>query len=511
MKKKKEIKYNEKNRIMRKIVLTIVSTLILLGLSTYAMSCEEWNISCYIGEKSNVNNAELPYITVVTPNGGENWTRETTKTIKWSYTGDVGPYIKIELLKGGILNRVIASNTRTASKYYNWFIPSVQEIGNNYKIRITSNNNLAYTDTSNNNFIINSVISSSSLSKFVDHIKAIPLGGNNKFPIYIDQSTKQWAYTQVRNSWTAGFYPALLWWVYGKTGKQEDLIHATDMTNAYLALDNAGWDSHDQYTAALPYIKGLKYVNNVNWKNKALQHANRLVDVQFNPTINAITTSTTNNEVIVDSMTTASPLLIWAYKQINDNKYLNKLYSHTSIVIRDHFKNRNKNGAVWQGVSYNTNGIVRSKWNRQTEDNNNKNITWARGQAWMMYGLAELYELTHDDKYKVAFGDVAKFWISSLHTYGDNGVMKNSIGMITGKYDTSGTAIATVALFKMYRLTGSSNIVWLNAAGLSYNRLISDNYMVNGKLIHGYYYDNINDTEVIWGDYFLSEMFDIKS
>lgn len=56
-----------------------------------------------------------PPITVLSPNGGENWTRGTTQTIRWNYTGTPGSKVKIELLKGGVLNRTINSSTSTGS------------------------------------------------------------------------------------------------------------------------------------------------------------------------------------------------------------------------------------------------------------------------------------------------------------------------------------------------------------------------------------------------------------
>lgn len=94
-------------------------------------------------------------ISVTSPNGGENWIRGKANTILWSYTGDPGKNVKIELLKAGIFNKLISSNTLNDG-YYSWLVPSDQTIGNDYKIKITSTTNSAYTDVSNNNFIINS-------------------------------------------------------------------------------------------------------------------------------------------------------------------------------------------------------------------------------------------------------------------------------------------------------------------------------------------------------------------
>jgi hypothetical protein len=96
-------------------------------------------------------------ITVSTPNGGETWQTGTTQTISWTYTGNPGSYVRIELFKNGVLNRTIATRTSIGSSgsgSYNWRIPSTQTPGTDYKIKITSTTNSSYSDTSDNNFTI---------------------------------------------------------------------------------------------------------------------------------------------------------------------------------------------------------------------------------------------------------------------------------------------------------------------------------------------------------------------
>jgi hypothetical protein len=91
-------------------------------------------------------------ITVVSPNGGESWKHGTNHTISWSKTGNPGTNVKIELLKGAAVNRVITTSKSGIS--YSWAIPATQTPGTDYKIRITSISNSTYKDTSNNNFTI---------------------------------------------------------------------------------------------------------------------------------------------------------------------------------------------------------------------------------------------------------------------------------------------------------------------------------------------------------------------
>ena len=102
-----------------------------------------------------------PTITVTSANGGETmqagWTGYMNPNIQWKFTGDPGANVKIELLKGGALNSVIAPSAPIGSggsgSYY-WNIPVSQVAGMDYRIRITSTSNSSYTDTSNGDFTI---------------------------------------------------------------------------------------------------------------------------------------------------------------------------------------------------------------------------------------------------------------------------------------------------------------------------------------------------------------------
>jgi|WetSurSiteA1Bulk_404760.scaffolds.fasta_scaffold00671_13 C1A family cysteine protease len=94
---------------------------------------------------------------VVSANGGENWKAGLTYSIAWTYTGSPGSKVKIELLKNGVLNRILTSNALTGSGgtgSYKWKISRTQATGNDYRVRITSTTNISATDTSDGNFSV---------------------------------------------------------------------------------------------------------------------------------------------------------------------------------------------------------------------------------------------------------------------------------------------------------------------------------------------------------------------
>ena len=101
--------------------------------------------------------AITPKITVLAPNGGEQWQAGTIQNITWKYQGDPGSKVKIELLQAGKVATKIAAAVPVGvdgNGFYDWQIPSSQTEAANYKVRITSTTNSSVKDSSNAPFSI---------------------------------------------------------------------------------------------------------------------------------------------------------------------------------------------------------------------------------------------------------------------------------------------------------------------------------------------------------------------
>ncbi|HOW32846.1 MAG TPA: 6-bladed beta-propeller [Methanoregulaceae archaeon] len=128
-------------------------------------------------------------ITLVSPNGGDDWQQGSTRTISWNYIGDPGPTVKIEALRGDTVLAVIAPGAPVGiggSGSLNLTLPINAPLGTDYRIRISSTSNSVYTDMSDAPFSISGNTSSS--------IMVIsPDGGEN----YLQGSTQaiRWTYT----------------------------------------------------------------------------------------------------------------------------------------------------------------------------------------------------------------------------------------------------------------------------------------------------------------------------
>ena len=106
----------------------------------------------------------FPSITVTAANGGESWQKSVPQTVTWSFTADPGPNVTIQVVssiqrRGRIRQRVktIAAGVPIGAGgagSFNWNINRRLRPGSNYKLKITSTTNPAFTDMSDGAFSI---------------------------------------------------------------------------------------------------------------------------------------------------------------------------------------------------------------------------------------------------------------------------------------------------------------------------------------------------------------------
>ncbi|MCK4311323.1 MAG: lamin tail domain-containing protein [Candidatus Cloacimonetes bacterium] len=109
------------------------------------------NTFTYLGYHVMLN----PQITVVSPNGSEEWERGETRNITWT-SSDFTANVKIELLRDSTDTVVLVSSTQNDS-LWQWTIPDTQEIENNYKIKISDAVDGVPSDESDSSFTISGI------------------------------------------------------------------------------------------------------------------------------------------------------------------------------------------------------------------------------------------------------------------------------------------------------------------------------------------------------------------
>jgi hypothetical protein len=92
-----------------------------------------------------------PYLTVTSPDGGENWLQGSSHTITW--VTNVTSLVKIDLYKGGVFHHTIDAGA-PGTGTYTWNISAGLTTGSDYRVVITSVSNPSATDQSNADFTI---------------------------------------------------------------------------------------------------------------------------------------------------------------------------------------------------------------------------------------------------------------------------------------------------------------------------------------------------------------------
>ena len=209
-----------------------------------------------------------PAITVTAPNGGETLVRGTTPTISWTSSGSVGSYVKIELLKAGVVSQTISSSTPNDGTYASWTIPTTLATGTDYRIRVTSTTNAAITDTSNNYLSITTATTPSPASITV----TTPNGGE---------------------SWIRGSTPTISWTSSGSVGSNVKIeLLKAGVVSQTISTSSPNDGTYTSWTIPTTLATGTDY------------------RIRITSTTNAAITDTSNNYLSITTATTPSPASI---------------------------------------------------------------------------------------------------------------------------------------------------------------------------------------------------------
>jgi rhamnogalacturonyl hydrolase YesR len=326
----------------------------------------------------------------------------------------------------------------------------------------------------------------------------------NQYPIYTDSKNK-WVLTNSK-SWTSGFYPGCLWYGYELSGNAKLKNMAEQFTQGLL---------EEQYTTAHhdvgfmifnSYGLGYKITGNNIYKNVILQAAKSL-STRFNENVGCIQSWNGEFQVIIDNMMNLE-LLFWASKNGGDPTYYNMAVSHANKTIQNHVRD---DGSSFHVVHYDpaTGDVTR----KRTAQGYSVNSTWARGQAWGIYGFTMCYRETRNIEYLNTAIKMADYYINHLPEdsipFWDFNLPENY------ERDFRDASAATIALSGLIELNGYVNSsTYENAINNTFNSLI-DNYLItessqSGIIDHCAYHANDPnpdhwDSATIWGDYYFLE------
>ncbi|WP_438350385.1 glycoside hydrolase family 88 protein [Paenibacillus sp. FA6] len=211
--------------------------------------------------------------------------------------------------------------------------------------------------------------------------------------------------------WTSGFWPGMLWLAYDMTGDETFKKSAWEwddrLERKMLEINSFDHDVGFQFlpTAVFKYM----LTGDQDGRRKGLAAANFLAG-RFN--VNGRYIRAWNGDKhgwsIVDSAMNIS-LLFWAAEEVGDPRFSELAKLHADTIVDKFIR---EDGSVNHIVSFDPlTGEVIEVLGGQGEA---PDSAWSRGAAWALYGMANTYRITKDNKYLKAAQRVAHFFIAHL-------------------------------------------------------------------------------------------------
>lgn len=213
--------------------------------------------------------------------------------------------------------------------------------------------------------------------------------------------------------WCVGFFPGSMWLLYGHTGDsiwQARARQACDM----IAMERFNAFDHDiGFKMQCSFGTGLALCPNPGYE-EILNRSARTLASRFDPRVGLIqsweadSTRDWQFPVIIDNMMNLE-LLMEAYKRTGDENLRNIALSHADKTMRCQYR---PNMSCPHVVDYNplTGDVRKFDWNNGSDDVSIS--TWARGQAWGLYGFTMMFRETRDPRYLQHARSIADFLLS---------------------------------------------------------------------------------------------------
>lgn len=217
--------------------------------------------------------------------------------------------------------------------------------------------------------------------------------------------------------WTPGFFPGSLWYLYELTGdiKWKDLAEkwtvSLEPLKTFTGHHDLGFMMYCSYGNAERLAPKPEY-------KKILTESAGSLATRFSEKTGVIKswnsfrpwndTTQYRYPVIIDNMMNLE-MLFYASKVSGDKKYYNIAVKHADATLKNHFR---EDFSTCHVVAYDTvSPAVKSK---STAQGFSDNSTWARGQAWAIYGFTMVYRETKDPRYLNAAMKAVDFYLRNL-------------------------------------------------------------------------------------------------
>ncbi len=207
--------------------------------------------------------------------------------------------------------------------------------------------------------------------------------------------------------WVSGFFPGSLWYLYEYSGDDELKKMAEEFTKR-VEDQQYTTNNHDVgFMIYCSYGNGYRLTQNEHYRDVILT-ASKSLATRFRPAVGCIRSwdwGEWQYAVIIDNMMNLELLFFASGNQGYEEMY-DIAVSHANTTLKNHFRS---DGSSFHVVSYDT--ITGEVLKRQTRQGFSDESSWARGQAWALYGYTMSFRETGDPDYLKQAEKIAGFII----------------------------------------------------------------------------------------------------
>ncbi len=278
--------------------------------------------------------------------------------------------------------------------------------------------------------------------------------------------------------WTSGFFSGSLWISYQLTGNE---LLKTEAERFSSFVENAKYrtNTHDLgFILNCSYGNGYKLTTKAKYKDVMITGANTLMK-RYNKNVGLIKSwekivGPWEFPVIIDNMMNLE-FLYEVGLITNNEEMINAAISHADITLKNHFREDN---SCYHVVDYDSiSGEVIAK---ETHQGYNHNSSWARGQAWGLYGYTMMYRFTKKSEYLAQAEKVAAFILN--HPRLPNDMVPywdfDAPNIPNEPRDASAAAVIASALLELSSYVNDGSIYFDSAEKILKN-LSSETYFAN--------------------------------
>lgn len=337
---------------------------------------------------------------------------------------------------------------------------------------------------------------------------------DDRMPNCVDAGSTEWHFASP-GSWTCGFWPGELWYLYEATGDSLWKAPAKAATEAIMSVAYQTPHSHDVGFMVMPSIGHAYRLTGEERYREALVSAADSLATLYNPKVGTILSwpgmvqkMDWPHNTIIDNMLNLE-LLFWVASHCDRPDLYEIAFRHAETTMAHQFR---EDGSTCHVVVYDPQ--TGEELAKHTHQGWKDESMWARGQAWAIYGFTMAYRFTQEERFLQTAVKAAEAYLTRLPADGIPFWDFEAGEQLEGQpKDASASAIVASALLelqgylpaseaKKYRTEAEKTIRILSAAPYRAGEqcsaflLHSTGHMPNGKEV---------DASISYADYYYLE------